>query len=912
MKRMINHNIVLSFVVICLANTISFAQDATIRGRVNHGDEVLPSASVSLAGKSMLTDEKGEFSEMVKPGTYTIIITHAGYKKMQQTVIANAGIITNIDFDMTAADELEEIIMVGFRAKSGRTNLNTAVPVDVFSGSQLVETGQISLTQILNFLAPSFNASREILNETATLRGLDPQHVLILINGIRYHPMAFIFSGNLKGQLGKGSVGNDLNSIPFSAIEKIEVLRDGATAQYGSDAIGGVINIRLKKITGKTSLQIHSGQFYKDDGEKFSAGLYHGFLLKNKSLPSDRQGFLGLSATYRSQESTSRGGIYDWLVYKNYPSTPIPRADSIRIKRHDDSLVQLRGFNRQGVADNIGITKLTSTGVAINGGYPINSRTEIFLTIMLNSRRLERDGFYRLPRDSARVNFFLFPDGFQPRFKSNTVDVSVTPGIKGTTKKDWYWDITSSYGINSVRHSATNTNNASQTLILGANAPTSFYTGTDIFKQLTNDINFTKQLLLSANQFKSLNFSWGAEWRLENYVSRTGEEASWKNYDAVNYPQGGAVGAGPENAINKSRHVFGGYAELESEFKNNLLLNLAGRYEYYSDFGSNMAGKIAARYRFSKNFLLRASVNNGFRAPSLQQRYLTTINLTSTPARILEATGTFPNTHEVVKALNITSLTAERSININGGFASTFLKKIHLTIDAYWIQIKDRIIVSGNFRRIPGNTLDAILNLYPQFNAIKSISFYSNAINTKTKGIDIVLDGNWNYKKESFGISLAANFNSTRLYGAIKTSDKLSTIAGSSTTLFNSEEKTRIEKGQPDSKIILSLNYTIGKIKLNIRNTRFGKTMIAPLSLIPPFSPNPEFFSSKILTDVSLAYYLKPWATITAGVNNITNVYPDRLKIYENTANSRLIYSPEGSPFGFNGGYYFLNMSFNF
>src|SRR4030095_7791694 len=198
---------------------------------------------------------------------------------------AEAGNTKSFDFEVMPVDLLAEV-MIGSRSKIQRSNLNTPVPIDVFSGQRLVETGQITITQMLNFLAPSFTASREVLNEPATLRGLDPQHVLILINGIRYHPMVWLFSGMLKGQLGKGSVGNDLNSIPFPAIEKIEVLRDGAAAQYGSDAIAGVINIKLKKKEG-TSFHSQLGQFYKGDGEKIIAGLYHGISLKNKRLTTE-------------------------------------------------------------------------------------------------------------------------------------------------------------------------------------------------------------------------------------------------------------------------------------------------------------------------------------------------------------------------------------------------------------------------------------------------------------------------------------------------------------------------------------------------------------------------------------------------------------------------------------------------
>ena len=890
MRRAFGHSIVLLLITIFLVNSISFSQTVLIKGKIRYGNEVLQSATVRIGNKTVLTDDKGRFSLVVQQGTYTIIITHAGYKKIEQTIIAETGNTKELEFDMTP-DQLLEVVRLHSRSKIQRSNLSTPVPVDVFSSGRLIETGQISLTQILNFLASSFNTSRELLNETVTLRGLDPQHVLILVNGIRQHPMAWIFSGNLKGQLGKGSVGNDLNSIPFPAIEKIEIMRDGAAAQYGSDAIGGVINIELKKTIGKTFIQLNNGQFYKGDGEKILLGINHGFSVK--------KGYFSVSVSYRRQAPTFRGGTYDGPVYFNSPAN----------KALDDLLVSTRGFNRKIAIDNAGNTKLNSSGILIYSGCPVKDNKEIYWILISNSRKLDRAAAFRFPRDSNRVNFTIYPDGFAPRNKSNTVDVSATAGIKVRTKNNWDWDLSSSYGINSVRNSTTNNNNASQTLILGTSAQTSFYTGTDIFKQLTNNIDFSKQLLTEETRFKTLNFGVGTECRLENYHTKTGEEASWKNYDQMNYFTGGVGASGPENAVNKSRNVLGAYVELESEFQNDLLMNIATRYEYYSDFGGNIAVKLAARYKFSNKFMLRASINNGFRAPSLQQRYFMSIIPTLATAggiRIITTSGIFPNDHEVIKALDIPQLTAEKTFNISGGFTSTFLNHFNLTADAYWIQIKNRIVLSGGFERKDGNTIDSILDPNLAFNEIRTISFFTNAINTVTKGIDVILDGNWNNRRESLNVSLAANFNSTRLFGAIKTSDKLEVNSQSSTTLFNSEEKTRIEKGQPSSKIILSLTYKTGKVKLNIRNTRFGKTIIAPRN-----QPE-ETFSSKILTDISLAYSLKAWATFTIGSNNVANIYPDRLKYYANTSQGSWIYSPEASPFGFNGGYYFVNLSFNF
>ena len=243
-----------------------------IRGSVKYGKEVLQSATVSMGNKTIYTDRNGEFSFSIKPGNYTITVTHAGYKKLEQAVTVEADSTKNFDFDMIPNEQLGEVVVLGSRSLVHRSNLNTPVPVDAFSSAQLQQTGQTSLMQMLNLRAPSLRASIQIANEPITLRGLDPDHTLILLNGVRYNNIAYINPGVPAGQLGRGSVGNDLNTIPFSAIEKVEILRDGASAQYGSDAIAGVIDIRLKESTGKTSVNLHLGQQYKGDGETSYTG----------------------------------------------------------------------------------------------------------------------------------------------------------------------------------------------------------------------------------------------------------------------------------------------------------------------------------------------------------------------------------------------------------------------------------------------------------------------------------------------------------------------------------------------------------------------------------------------------------------------------------------------------------------
>ncbi len=291
-----------------------FAQDGLIKGKVTNGNENLLAATISLGDKIILTNIDGEFSFSLKAGNYLLRITHAGYIKIEEPVAVKAGITQTLNFLLTPVEQMGEVVMLGSRSVAPRTNLNTPVPIDVLLSPTLAQTGQISLTQMLNMVAPSFNVSRENLNESITLRGLDPQHVLILVNGIRYHNTVGLNGRGLKGPLGAGSVGNNLNTIPFSAIEKVEILRDGASAQYGSDAIAGVINIQLKKATGKTSIHLHTGQFYQADGEKFLLEL-------NRGVSLNKKGFLNLSANYQSQAPTMRGGEYSGTVYKNYPAS---------------------------------------------------------------------------------------------------------------------------------------------------------------------------------------------------------------------------------------------------------------------------------------------------------------------------------------------------------------------------------------------------------------------------------------------------------------------------------------------------------------------------------------------------------------------------------------------------------------
>jgi iron complex outermembrane receptor protein len=892
-KKSIFRQIIMLVFASAVLFSFSYAQKGTVAGVVAGSDGVLPLATVSMEKYTVLTDQQGKFTISIIPGNYTLIITHSGYKKIIQQITVEADRKTSLQVALTPDEQLGEVVVLGSRSAVKRSNLTTPVPVDVFSARQLMQTGQVSLTQMLNFSVPSINASRPIINEPITLRGLNPDQVLILVNGTRRHNMAIITPGGIRGVLGNGTVPNDLNSIPFSAIEKIEILRDGAAAQYGSDAIAGVINIVLKKSTDQTNVQLQTGQYYLGDGKNISIGISRGITLNKK-------GILNVSGSFCHTAPTYRGGEFKGTVYYGYPRNAT-HDERLQIKTQDDLMVATRGFNRNQTS-NAGSSEHTTGGVVLNGSYPLGKKTEIFWTAIANRRKTTFNNGYTFPKDSLRVNPLLFPDGYNSHVYHYTTDISGIAGIKGEMENKIAWEYTAAYGNNTDKWYNKDVNNASQYYTLGKDAPTQFYTGTLIFGQLTNNLQVSKRF--SANAKQLLNLSWGAEWRHENFQMKEGEEASYQTYDSRKI--GGVSGEVVPlwNTVNRNRNVTATYADLEMEFAQQWSIDVAGRYEHYSDFGSNLAGKIAARYKFSEKFTLRGSFNNGFRAPSLQQRYYSGTNITGTsPIGEPTVSVVFRNNSDVAKAFGVPSLQAERSLNVSGGMTAVIFNHIQMTADAYWIQIKDRIVLGGEFET-SNSVVRQILLPYPE---ITAASFFSNAINTTTHGVDVVLNGHWKIQKGSLTSTLGANFTQTRLFGSIKTAANIPADSMNINTLFDRHERGRLERGQPDSKIILTLNYKLDKFGLLLRNTRFGRTAILSSNLA---QKDDETFSSKILTDFSLTYTPAIWLNLTLGANNVFNIYPDKLKDYRNTQEGRFIYSMEAVPFGYYGGYYYLSINF--
>ena len=874
--------------------SFAIAQYGTIKGRIIGSDTVLVAANVAAGDHSVMTDQRGEFTLTLLPGKYRLVASFSGYQKINREIEIIVNEVQSLELIMIPSEQLGEVVVIGSRSGVKRSNLHTPVPIDVLSAVQLGQTGQTSIPQMLNYTAPSVNASRQTLNEPITLRGLYPDQLLILVNGIRQHNMGWVNEGVIGGVLGKGSVSNDLNVIPFSAIDKIEILRDGASAQYGSDAIAGVINVLLKDSIGKSSINFHSGQFYQGDGQNLQFEVNSGISLNGRARPGIKKGFLNFSVDMSLRDPTYRGGIYTGTIYTNK-------------KTIDDSIVKARNFDRARVS-NAGDASAERIGALINGAYQVNKNLEIFWTGLFNNRKSIFDGAYRFPQNTRLVNEDLYPDGFKGRAIEVVKSFAGMAGIRGKWKET-QWDYTSSFGNNTENYYGENTNNASQYL-LGKTAPTSFYTGTLIFQNFINAINFNRKFHAGELKVRSINLAYGAEWRSENFRMKPGEEAAWQDYDPTGLKDGGSQSGliiSPTNAVNKSRNIIGGYIDLETEVDDHLLIDMASRYEYYNDFGGNIAGKLAARYKVGNRLTFRASINNGYRAPSMQQRYYGTISKgVSLPTFTIVRKGIFNNDNEVVKLFGVPPLEPERSINISGGATLTIGSHVDVTTDAYWIQIKNRIVLSGTFDRTTNSEVDSLLVNYPD---IDQVAFFTNAINTRTHGLDLVINSGWNIHSSHLSASLAANFTQTKLFGKIKTASNLQENDQQTNTLFNRQEIVRVEEGQPRSKMILSLYYRTGKLGFQVRNTRFGKTRFA---FNPDSANHDEFFSAKIITDVAMSYHFKKVVTISLGANNVFNVYPDPLKNPVNTAGGRNIYSTEAQPFGFNGGYYYIALNFTF
>ena len=900
-----------------LFSFFSYAQNGTIKGIVKGVEGPLAGASIMVGFQGVVTDNTGNYSISVRPGQRSVTANYVGYLSQSTTVnVVDGGTVT-LDFNLQANANLSEVVVIGSRS-SPRTQLSSAVPVDVIDISKLAESApQVSLNQILNYAAPSFSSNTQSLGDgtdhidPASLRGLGPDQVLVLINGKRRHTSSLV---NVNGTFGKGTVGTDLNSIPVSAIEKIEILRDGASAQYGSDAIAGVINIVLKQTVNKLNFSINGGQYStKSNGVKYDDGKSTQVAL-NYGLPiGEKGGFINFAGSYDYREPTNRSGEYQGAIYQTYPGGA----------NKTDSFLQATNTTRRDYSLVVGQSKLRSGQFFYNASIPVSNNAEFYTFAGLGYRKGLSPGFYRYPNNPRNV-LDIYPLGFLPYIGSDIYDRSISAGIRGEAN-NWNIDFSNTYGQNQFIFSVENSLNAS---LLKA-SPTTFNDGGPKFTQNTINADVSRNF----DWLAGTNVAFGGEYRYERYQLIAGAENSYTNYgtarqvgidgngdpilipdpkgpintlfgpDGSPRPGGSQVFPGfrPENAVNASRNSIAAYADVEFNFTPQFMADAAVRFEDYSDFGSTTNGKLAMRYKVTDKIVLRASGSTGFRAPSLQQRYYAN-TATVFSDGVPNDVGVFPNNSRAAKLVGIPSLVPEKSRAVSAGITGD-LGSVKFTIDGYITRIDDRVIYTDQFSgsNAPGASAadKELFQILLQANATRA-QFFANAINTETKGVDVVITYSKTLGGGQFRADLSGTISKTKQVGDIRVSDLLK---GKENIYFSNSNRVYLENAVPNEKANLSLSYNIEKYTVFLRNNYFGG-VTEPTNIIE----NQQFFDPRIVTDFSFGTKITPRINVVLGANNILDVYPEKVSIAANSGSGQYIYSRGATQFGFNGRYIFTRV----
>ncbi|WP_293386971.1 TonB-dependent receptor [Phenylobacterium sp. RIFCSPHIGHO2_01_FULL_69_31] len=789
-----------------------------------------------------------------------------------------------------APTALDELVVTGARG-APRTVTDSPTPIDVLSAADLEKTGRAGAFQALQTLVPSFNLPARAGGGTSTvistggLRGLNPDQTLVLVNGKRRHKTSLI---NSVSSLYNGSVPADLDHIPVPAIGRIEVLRDGAAAQYGSDAIAGVINIILRETEGGFVSGSFGQNFDRSDGELWQFQANYGSRI-------GEQGFLNLSLASKSQELSNRA---------------IPVASTVQLYPRINGQPDPRELTADRlVTKNSGVLPQESISFGYNGRYDLEGGVQLY-SFGTFSRRLSDLPFtFRSPNN---VNTLpqIYPEGFRPNLVIRERDFEVALGARGELS-GWSWDISSTYGYNRARENTSNTLNAS----LGPTSPTVFYVGQLKSTEWVNSLDVTRPFdLEGAGQ---LQVSFGAQHRRETYSVGAGEPLS---YAAGTYvipagqpfagqrPQTGAQatpGFQPSDASKSHRNNFAGYVELGWEASDRLFLGAAARYEDYSDSaGDTLVGKLNARFELTDWLAVRGAVSTGFRAPGLaQQNYAASSSQFRLVNGVLDLLQikTLPVGSPEAIALGAEPLKPEESTNYSVGLTLEPMSNLAITVDAYRIEVDKRIAITST---LTGAAVSNILiaNGLP---GSLSAQYYTNAIDTRTDGIDVVATyradlGEWGSLRATAGY----NWNDTDITGIIPNPPELSAL-GPAFVLFDRLSQGYLTRAFPKDKIALSATWTWNDLTLNGRATRFGKYFIQQNAVA-----NDRAYGAEWIVDLEVAYKLPHRVTVAVGANNLFNNYPDANGIFN--ANTGAGQYPGTSPIGFTGGSYYGRIQWEF
>ncbi len=878
------------------------------------------------SGKVALTGADGSFSLAANEDDM-LEITSIGYQK--QTVSAKSATVA---MKMaTAVETMGEVVMVGTR-RAGRVKTETPVPVDVINVSQaMTSTGRMDLTATLNYLAPSFNFNKQTGSDgadhidLATLRGLGPDQTLVLVNGKRRHQTAFVA---VFGTRGRGNSGTDLNAIPIFAIDRVEILRDGASAQYGSDAIAGVINIITKKSVNQITGSIGGSGYYDP---AFNP------VFDETGLKAEYEYFRGGSGTPIRSRGTKRVDGRAYLANVNF-GVPMGNKGGYlnltfegnmtgRTYRQDLSGTLPVNIYRRGHGD----AELNSFSTFYNFELPTKGKMTLYSFGSQSSRRTDAYAFTR--NFSARPDRFptdnngnlIFVSGimrssggdvwYNPRIQTHINDVSATAGARGVAFGSWGWDLSNTTGRNNFHFFGKNTFNASQ-----GDAQRNFDDGGFAYLQNTTNLNFSR------NFAKNLSLGLGAEYRYENYQIMAGEEASYRNYDDTKATGSqGFPGYQPADEVKAKRNVLGVYGDLEFDVNSKWMMDLAVRLENYSDFGFTHNYKFATRYEASKKVKLRGSVSTGFRAPSLQQMNFSSTFTTVQGGNIAEV-KIAPNYSSLAAAAGIPELKQEKSLSGAAGLIWSPRSNLNITIDGYLTRINDRVVLSGQF---DGSDPALSSTLRAQMAAlnVSYAQFFANAVNTTNAGVDVIIDYTKKIGENRLKFVFAGNYQHMSI-------DKINVPKGLSgseflrQTFLSDREQAFILASAPNMKGALNLEYTRKTLTVGARATYFGEVSLygygqdglginptVPLNNGSGDVPDQYIYAGKVVTDIYASMPFWKRYTVSLGVDNVLNVHPDlgAVKGAEDWA-----YNNEtGGPFdavqmGGNGRRLFLRIGFKF
>ena len=924
-KRCVWYVIAILLGIVSVIPMIASAEALKVVVQDQNGNPI-PEAKVQIGTQEETTDASGNamFSDVA--GTQPLSVIAVGFSSKRLNITAGQ---TEVTVVLAPIQTVEAVVVVGTRS-IGRRALQAPVPIEVVNREQLSLTGQSETGRVLQMLVPSFNFSSSTISDgtdalrPATLRGLGPDQTLVLVNGKRRHKSALL---HVNTSVGRGTAGTDFNVIPSAAIERIEVLRDGAAAQYGSDAIAGVINIVLKDDVDTGNADIYWGQTYEGDGDTWNGNANYG-------MKVGESGFLNLTAEWRDRYRTNRAGLtgtqqYDWVDVDQGRL-----ADHVLEIENDDGTVTEKPvwfdrreytFERQNF--RIGDADSSQKVGFYNFGLPLAAGLELYSFGGYSTRQNNSAGFYRRANQASRTVTEIYPDGFLPEINTDIGDTSLALGMAWTHEAtDLNVDVSVNHGLNTFDFFISNSLNASY----GPSSPTSADAGGFEISQTAFNLDITYPL---DYQSSLINLAGGIEFRREGYGIHAGEPLSW--IDAGLGVDGAASGIQvfpgfrPDNEVDDSRTNIAGYADFESYLSGQpgtgLLVGAAVRGEQYSDFGATVTGKATARYDLTKQVAVRAAGSTGFRAPSLQQLYFNNISTQfkvdaddldkdgNTEELIALEVGTFRNDSDAARALGIPELKEETAFNVSGGFVLKPLEKLWLTVDGFLIQIDDRIVLSGSF------SADDITELAAA--GASSAQVFTNVAQTRTQGVDVAAGYLYAFDNESLlNLRVALTWADTEVIGDV---DAPEILLGREDTLFPSQERSMIEEWQPNTRVNISADYMMGDLTIGGALRYFGSYTVQEGS---GDDPARQTYGGKWLTDIQSNYQLNEGLSLTIGANNLFDQMPDLNEIGQSRAGTLkdstgtvivdspgvFTYSRRSAPFGFNGGLYYAKLSYRF